>query len=205
MTTPSTKSFVEVSDIRDSVVLLKDGSLRSVVEVESINFELKSNDEQVAVLRGFQDFLNSIDFPLQIIINSRRLDIKPYLTELATLEGGLSNELLKVQLGEYTRFITMLSELAHIMTKRFFLVIPYYQIEAPGVAAAGVKDRLKGFFGGSKRVDGLSDELVKQYQGYLEQRISVILSGLSPLGIEGKVLGHDELIAIYKDYYGNTV
>jgi hypothetical protein len=157
----------------------------------------------VGVLRGFQDFLNSIDFPLQIIINSRRLDIKPYLAELATLEGILTNELLKVQLGEYTRFITMLSELAHIMTKRFFLVIPYYQIEAPGVAAAGIKDRIKSMFGGAKLAGGFSDELVKQYQGYLEQRISVVLSGLSPLGVEGNILGHDELLAIYKEYYGN--
>ncbi|MDP2932980.1 MAG: hypothetical protein Q8N81_02510, partial [bacterium] len=85
----TTKDFVQIAEIRDTVLALKDGSLRSVVEIGSINFELKSADEQVAIIQGFQNFINSLDFPLQIVVNSRKLDIEPYLRSLEGLIESL--------------------------------------------------------------------------------------------------------------------
>lgn len=122
----TTRNFVEIAEIKDSVVVLKDGSLRSVVEVGSMNFELKSPDEQTAIITAFQDFLNSIDFSLQIVINSRRLDIKPYLNYLETLSQSIEHELLKIQAIEYSRFVKGLTELANIMSKKVLHRSPFY-------------------------------------------------------------------------------
>src|SRR5216684_154724 len=93
----STTEFIEISEIRDTAVILKNGSLRALLEVSSLNFELKSDDEKTAIITAFQDFLNAVDFPLQIAVNSRKLDVKPYLASLETLSAGLDNELLKIQ------------------------------------------------------------------------------------------------------------
>ncbi len=97
----NTSSFVDISEIRDTVLVLKNGSLRSIVEVSSVNFELKSTDEQAAIIQAFQNFINSTDFPLQIAIASRKLDIGPYLKSLEGLIENQTGELLKIQAIEY--------------------------------------------------------------------------------------------------------
>lgn len=200
-TPSSTVQFVDIADVRDILVLLKDGSLRAVIEVESVNFDLKSNDEQIGILRGYQDFLNALDFPLQIVINSRKLDITGYLALLDAAGQQQTNELLQTQVTEYSRFIKGLSELANIMTKRFFVIVPYYAIEETKTQGNGIGGKLKALFGSAKTTTVLNDENVAKYREKIEQRISVVMAGLNPLGVQTRILQQEELLNMYYGYY----
>src|SRR3989338_7274279 len=144
MPNQSTEQLVPVADIREGVVILKNGSLRMILEVSSINFELRSANEQIAILQGFQKFLNSTDFPIQIVVSSRELDIEAYLKTVDQIAESAESELMKIQASEYSRFIKELSSLSNIMSKRFFLVIPFYIYETPKVT--GLIQSLKGMF-----------------------------------------------------------
>ena len=206
MATPkqSTKDFVEIADIRDTVVVLKGGSLRSVLEVNSMNFELKSADEQTAVIRAFQNFLNSIDFPLQIAVSSRRLDVGPYLKSLDILTASISNELMKIQSVEYSRFIRGLTELANIMSKKFYIVVPLYVVETmaqTGGTATGFFGAIKSAVNPSKFVKTLTDQELENFKIQLTQRIQFLMDGISGLGLEGRALNKDELLNLYYSYY----
>ncbi len=199
----STKDFVEIADVRDNIVILKNGSLRSVIEVSSINFELKSVDEQTAIVQAFQNFLNSIDFPLQIAISSRKLDIEPYLKSLDLLAQNIPSELLKIQAVEYTRFIKGLTELSNIMSKKFYISAPLYLTETVGTGSqkTGIFDAFRSVISPSKFVKTLTDEELMNYKTQLEQRIQFIMGGISGLGIETRVLNKDELMNFYYSYY----
>ena len=199
--TQSTKDFVQIAEIRDTVLALKDGSLRSVIEISSINFELKSADEQTAIIQGFQSFLNSIDFPLQIIVNSRKLNIGPYLKSLEGLTESLKNELLKIQAAEYVRFIKGLTELTNIMAKKFYIVVPFHVIEAASPTKAGFFGALKSAVSPSKFVKALTEEELENYKSQIGQRIGVIVEGLSGLGLQTKTLAGDQLMNLFYSYY----
>ncbi|MEK7603662.1 MAG: hypothetical protein AAB461_00900, partial [Patescibacteria group bacterium] len=131
MPNQSTEQLVPISDIREGVVILKNGSLCMVLEASAINFELRSNDEQVAILQNFQNFINSVDFPLQIVVSSRRLKIEEYIKTVDGIAESTENELLKIQTMEYSRFVKELSSLSNIMTKKFYIVISFYVYETP--------------------------------------------------------------------------
>lgn len=199
MAIQSTKQLVEVADIRDNVVFLKNGSLRAVIEVSATNFELKSEAEQVAILRNFQNFLNSIDFPLQMVITSRKLDINEYLKLVDAATSELSNELLKIQAGEYSKFVKELSDLANIMTKKFYIVVPFYVFEAP--SKTGILKSLTSVFKPSTAVKQITDEQFKTYQGQLLQRVELALDSLIGVGVKAKILEKDELMKIYYEIY----
>src|ERR1035437_5481300 len=121
----ATQDFVPIKEIRDGVVILKDGSMRSILLASSINFALKSADEQQAVLMQFQDFLNALDFSVQIFIQSRRLDIRPYIALLEQRYKEQATDLMKLQTREYIEFIKNFTESVSIMTKSFFVIVPY--------------------------------------------------------------------------------
>lgn len=199
----STKDFVEIADIRETVAILKDGSLRSVIEVGSMNFELKSVDEQTAIISAFQNFINSVDFPLQISVNSRKLDIKPYLESLDALTLSITNELMKIQATEYTRFIRGLTELANIMSKKFYIVVPLHVVETVGLGEQ--KTSIFQAFGSvvspKKFAKTLTDQELETYKLQLNQRIQFARDSISGLGIETKILGKEELTNLYYSYY----
>lgn len=197
---PNTSDFIDIADIRDTLLILKNGSLRSLVEVSSMNFELKSNDEQVAIIQAFQNFINSIDFPLQIVIRSSKLDINPYLKSLGELMDQQPNELLRIQVTEYTRFVGGLTELANIMSKKFYIVIPFYAVEAPKTKA-GVLDTVKSLFAPSKFIRSLSDEELENYKVQINQRVDVVMAGIGGLGLESKLLNREELLNLFYTYY----
>ena len=197
----STKDFVQIADIRDTAVILKDGSLRSIVEVGSMNFELKSTDEQMAIIQHFQNFLNSIDFPVQILVSSRKLDINPYLKSLEELTVNLKNELLKIQAAEYTRFIKGLTELANIMAKKFYVIVSFYPVEVVAPTKKSFLGAFKSVVSPSKFIKTLSDEELENYKTQLNQRIGIIIEGLSGLGIETRILAGDELKNLFYSYY----
>ncbi len=197
----NTTQFIDIADIQQELVLLKNNSLRAVVEVRSVNFDLKSNDEQIGIIRGFQDFLNALDFPLQIAVQSRKLDIKNYLDSLSRIEVQQFNDLLRLQIKEYQRFIKGLAELANIMRKRFFVVVPYYEIESVKEQSKGIGAKLKSLFAASQPSQKLTKEIIEKYRPQLEQRIGVIIGGLGPLGLQGKILNEAELTQLYYGYY----
>lgn len=189
----STQEFVPIKEIRDGVVILKDGSLRLVLIASSINFYLKSPDEQMGILTQYQDFLNSLDFSIQIAMESRRLDIKPYIETLEKQLKDQTNDLIKLQTREYIEFIKNFTETVNIMTKSFFVVVPYEL--AIINTNIGILGRLFG-----KKNEQQSEESLKQFQEHktqIEQRASVVEQGLNRLGIRVAQLGTEELVELY--------
>ncbi|MEK7478145.1 MAG: hypothetical protein AAB645_02140, partial [Patescibacteria group bacterium] len=189
------QDFVPIKEIRDGVAILKDGSLRMVLIASSINFALKSPDEQMGILMQYQDFLNSLDFSVQIVLESRRLDINPYLKTLEDRLKEQSNDLIKVQTREYIAFIKNFTESVNIMTKSFFIVIPYEVT----ILQAGSGSFLSKLIGRGKD-SGYSEEVLKQFQEHktqLEQRAQVVEQGLSRSGIRIAQLGTEELVELY--------
>jgi uncharacterized small protein (DUF1192 family) len=196
----STEQFVEIEEIRGPVVILKDGSLRVIVEAMSVNFELKGEDEKISIIRGFQGFLNSVDFPIQIVIDSRKLDIANYIASLETMVQRLNNELLKVHATDYLRFVRGLADLTNVVSKRFYIVIPYYSSELTK-GKEGILNKVTGIFGSKKKDKGISDENLQKYVVQLEQRVAVIRNGIEAIGVKTKVLEQDALASVFYSYY----
>ncbi len=199
MAVQSTKQLVDVADIVDNVVLLKNGSLRAVIEVSAINFELRSEGEQIAILQNFQRFVNSTDFPLQIVINSRKLNIDEYLKLIEQSSNDLTNELLKIQADEYGKFIKELSDLSNIMSKKFYIVVPFYVFEAP--SKAGITQSIKSIFKPSTVAKQLTPEQLETYKSQLLQRTELIFDGLIGLGLKTKLLEKDDLMNLFYGLY----
>ncbi len=189
----SAQDFVPIREIRDGVAILKDGSMRAVLLASSINFALKSHDEQQSIIFQFQNFLNSLNFSLQIYSQSRRLDIRPYI---ALLEERLHNQvgdLMKMQTREYIEFIQSFTDSTNIMTKSFFVVVPYAQ------TILGSSKIKSGMFSKKskeeKKLEQESDFEEKKSQ--LQQRIEVVEQGLVRCGVRVALLGTEELIELF--------
>ncbi len=197
-TNSATKAFVEIENIVENVVILRNGALRAVLEVTSMNFDLKSADEQQGVIQGFQGFLNTIDFPLQIVTQSRKLDINRYLGTVRELIEKTDNELMRVQAEEYGRFVQGLSDLANIMTKKFYVVVPYY---GGPVAAKGIMDKIKSFFSKSHVSSAKAGVEFEKNRNQLNERVDVIANAISGIGVTAKVLNQQELMNLYYGYY----
>ena len=195
MSAPSkaAQDFVPVREIRDGIIILKDGSMRAVVMASSINFALKSSDEQQGVIMQFQTFLNGLDFSVQIAIQSRELDIRPYI---AMLEGRYKNEvgdLMKIQIREYIQFIKNFVDQTSIMTKTFFVVIPF----SPG-ALNPSSSPLRQLAGGSKKTNTtMKGDRFEEYRTQIEQRIGTVSQGLSRCGIRTVQLGTEEVVELF--------
>ena len=203
VTANSTQDFVEVADVRESVVVLKNGSLRSIVEVGSMNFELKSQDERVAIVMAFQEFLNSIDFSLQIVVNSRKLNIAPYLVYLDSLTQNIEHELLKIQATEYSRFVKGLTELANIMSKKFYVVVPFVPsaIGAASQKSGGIFEGIKNIIRPPRMLATLSEEEFQTYKTQIDQRVDLVISGISRLGIQARPLEKEGLTNLFQALY----
>jgi hypothetical protein len=190
--TKSTQSFVPVKEVRNGVIILKDGGYRGVLMCSSINFSLKSEDEQRAIIGGFQTFLNTLDFSVEIVAHSRKMDIRPYLALLQQRMSAQTSELMQIQLREYMAFIENFIEGSEIMTKIFYVVIPY----TPG-AISGVRPDLP-FFGGQKSGSekAASTDGFEEHRVQLEQRMSLAASGLQASGLRAVALGTEEIIEL---------
>lgn len=186
----STQNFVPVRDIKDGIVTLKDGQMVMILLASSINFALKSTDEQTAILRQFQSFLNTIDFSLQIYIQSRRLDINPYLEQLAAREPEQDNDLMRIQLREYMDFVRTFTNEVDVMSKNFFVVIPYSPL------AVDIKSNFSSIIGKPKS-ETHTTERFAEHRTQLEQRLSVVEQGLNRVGVRTAVLQNDELVELY--------
>lgn len=189
----TSQKFVPLRDIKDNVVILKNGQMNMVLLASSINFALKSIDEQEAILRQFQTFLNTIDFSVQFYIQSRRLNIQPYLDMLGGREEKQDNDLMKIQLREYMQFIKTFTTEVEVMSKSFFIVVPYTPV------AANLQNNLEGFkdlIGGKKDVY-FDDKNFMEHKLQLEQRVSLVEQGLSGIGVRTILLQSEELVELY--------
>lgn len=189
-TKKTTQDFVPVQNIRDNVVQLKDGRMCMVLLASSINFALKSLDEQRAILGQFQSFINTIDFSLQFYTQSRRLDISPYLELLRKREPLQDNDLMKVQLREYMKFVETFTTEVDVMSKNFFVVIPY----SPRALAVG--KGLGSLFGKNKTA-GEEATTFEENRLQLEQRASLVEQGLNRIGVKTIVLENEALVELY--------
>ena len=203
MAVQSTKNLVDIADIVDNVVILKNGSLRTVIEVSSINFELRSEGEQMAILQNFQRLLNSTDFPLQIVVNSRKLDIEDYVKLIDKSTESLTSELLKIQAAEYSKFIKELADLSNIMSKKFYIVVPFYVFETP--SKTGIMDSIKSIIKPSGVVKQIKPEQLETYRNQLMQRVELVFDGLVGLGLKTRLLEGPELMNLYYGLYNPGV
>ncbi len=194
----ATQEFVPIKEVREGTIVLKDGGLRAILAVSSVNLSLKSADEQVATINQFQSFLNSLDFPTQIVIQSRRLDIRPYLLTLEAKMKEQTEPLLKLQTAGYMSFIREFTEAVSIMRKYFYVVVPYDE------AALSAK---KGFLGGllgntrqaPKRPSGQSaeDASFEEKRTQLDERVNVIAGGLESCGSRTERLKTEAVIELF--------
>lgn len=190
----ATQDFVPIKEIRDGVVVLKDGEIRGVVLANSTNLSLKSSEEQKATIMQFQTFLNTLDFPIQISVQSRKLDIRPYLLLLENRMKVQNEPLLKLQTKEYIGFIKDFTDSTNIMTKSFFIVVPYTHKQITG--DSGI---FKGLFSKkNKQAEKAEKEIdFEEKRSQLEQRVSVIEQGLARCGIKAIQLGTEEIIEVF--------
>ncbi|MBU4204696.1 hypothetical protein KKE19_00900 [Patescibacteria group bacterium] len=195
----STQDFLEVQDIREGILILKNQGLRGVLMVSSLNFALKSDDEQTAIIYAFQNFLNSLDFSCQIIIQSRNINITPYLDELKDLEERQTSELLKEQTASYREFIKQLVQGDTIMTKNFYTVVPYTLMEALGVRGMTKKFGLSKLFGKKDKqpANTMTDADFQRCKTQLWQRMEFLAMGLRRCGLEAIPLTTAELIELF--------
>lgn len=194
----STQDFLEIKDIKEGVLLLKNNELRGVMMVSSINFALKSEEEKDAIIYGFQSFLNSLDFHCQIIVQSRRLNITPYIEKLKELEEKQKNELLKIQIAEYREFIRNLTIGSQIMNKNFFIVVPYRLGELLGVKAIA---RTSFIQIGTQKEVGLSDEDFQRCKAQLYSRMEYVAAGLRRCQLKAVPLNTIELIELFWSWH----
>lgn len=195
------QDFVPIKEIRDGVVILKDGTIRMLLMASSVNLALKSADEQQAVLMQFQSFLNSLEFSTQIFIQSRRLDIRPYLVLLDERLKAEVNDLLKIQIREYMGFVKTIAQSTNIMSKMFVIVVPYAPPKSVTATTSSSPGLLGGIFG-KKKEEGTAPsqsavEAFEEARTQLEQRAGIISQGLSRTGVRVVALGTEELTELY--------
>ena len=195
----ASQEFLAVDTIRDGVLILRDGGYRIILMASAFNFALKAPEEQDAIISQYQNFLNAIDFPLQIMIQSRKLNIEPYLATIRELEKAQENELLKIQTSEYVDFVRDFVELSNIMAKNFYIVVPF----TPSLAeSSGASSFMGSLFGGKKKQVGTAeDQSFTEYKTQLLQRVDSIQLGLQRFGVRSVVLKTEELIELFYGFY----
>lgn len=193
----STQKYIDISEIKRDCLVLNDGTLRAVILVSSINFGLKSQEEQTAVIQAYVQFLNSLGHPIQIVVQSRKLNIQPHIEDLREKMRNQTNELLKSQMADYIDFLQELVKLGQIMTKKFYIVVPYnpagdkrrgFLARLSEVLSAGVSIRLKR-------------ERFERYREALFRRVDNVISALSSMGLKAVPLDTQSLIELFYNSY----
>jgi len=190
-----TQSFVPIQEVRDGIIILKDGSMRAILMTSSVNFALKSEEEQKSIIYQFQNFLNSLNFDMQIFVQSRNLDIRPYVSLLQDRLKVQTDDLMKIQIKEYILFVKSFTEQANIMTKRFFIFVPYTP-----VSVNLTKVKTGGFFGAKKTTqeeNKIISDAFAESRTQIAQRIDVILSGVARTGVRAVQLQTEEVIEVF--------
>lgn len=192
----TTQEFVQMAAVKGGTLILKSGEFRRIIMCSSLNFALKSEKEQTALISGYQNFLNSLDFPVQIVIQSRRADLKPYLDDLKRRLQSQQNELVAFQMSSYIEFVSRLLEIANIMRKRFFVVVPYTPV---GVK----KETLVGKVSHPAQTPKIkiSPEQWTKIEEELNKRVGVAQNYLQSLGIKTALLSTQQIIELFYGIY----
>lgn len=198
-----TQRYLDIAEIRENCVVMKDGTLRAVLMVSSINFALKSEDEQQAIIQGYMQFLNGLEHPLQIVIQSRKMNIDGYMLRLKEQEEKIGNELLKTQIRDYMSFVKELVELGEIMQKRFFVVIPLDPLEG-SEKGKGFLSKVSGALSPAKILK-LDQKRFRERHEALMQRASTVAGGLSSMSLQVALLDTQGLIELYYTSYNPDV
>ena len=197
----STQKYLPFSEIKNDIVIMPDGSMRSVLLVSSVNFALKSEDEQNALVQGYVQFLNAFDFTMQIVVQSRRLRIDEYLDRVKEKEKKQKNELLRIQTGEYRRYVAELVKLGNIMTKKFYIVIPYHPLA----------DKKRGILARALEIVKptttlrMSQERFQERRRELLKRVEHVQASLNSMGVLSVSLDTQSLIELYYNTYNPSV
>ena len=198
---PSAQRFLAVSEIKQDTLVMKDGTMRAILLVSSINFALKNEDEQNAIVSSYVNFLNTLDFPLQVVVQSRELYIKPYLQDLLKREREQTNELLRTQIADYRSFISELVEMGEIMSKNFYVVVPYDPLSNK---QKSFWVRFSEVFNPVRTVKLKADRFTKRKYD-LEQRLRQVESGLRGIGLEVVRLDTQSLVEVLYATYNPDV
>ncbi len=202
----TTQRYLPFSEIRDNLVLMKDGSSRMVVRVQALNFNLKSEEEQDAIIHAYQRFLNSLRFPIQIVVRSLKVDIESYILKLKNLAVKQTNSLLQEQTYQYISFLSNLIDLAQIMRKDFYIVVPYDGDEGKSVRDLSVFGIFQNFWSALSQEESVSSIREKRRsadrlkKANLE-RVQTIRSSLESIGLKAHVVEKDELVRLFIAYY----
>ena len=196
------QQFLAIDSIREDVIVLKDGGLRVVLMCSSFNFALKSTDEQDAIIFQYQNFLNTLDFPLQFVLQSRRINIEPYLEALGERQREEESELLKIQIGEYIEFIKTFVASTNIMSKAFYVVVPF---NPAMIEKTGLLSKFTSLWGGAQTNGTAMDQRsFEERKHQVSQRVDTVIEGLQRFGIRSAPLNTEELIELFYGLYNPT-
>ncbi len=197
----STQNTLLINEIRDGVVIMSDGSYRSVVMLKSINFDLMSPQEREAVEYSYQGFLNSLYFPVQIFVRSQKVDLGPYIEKLDKIRGEHDNMLLAMLMDDYINFMDNLAAQTNIMDKKFYVVIPFFPNVDTQKAVQASKSLFSGLFGQKEQAITINEGDLEAAKTELRNRVQAVLNGLMQCGVQGLPLDTQELIELYYDAY----
>ncbi len=192
-----TQQFVDIKEVRNGVLYLKQGGMRKILIVSGVNFDLKSEAEQTAILNSFQNFINTIDFPVQFFVHSRKVNIEAYLDKMRERGEKEDNELLKIQIGEYIEFIRSFVEQNAIINKTFFVIVPYESTTA-AAPSAGV---LSGILSRPAAADVQKQQSEHAALDQLELRVNEIADGIGQIGLRVTPLSDEEIIELFYNLY----
>lgn len=197
----SAQNSLQFAEIRDGMAIMTDGSFRAIVACQSINFDLMSSREREGVEYSYQNFLNSLKHPVQILVRSQRVDIAPYIDKLAALRRDEDNMLLTVLMDDYINFIDILAQEANIMDKSFYIVVPFF----PEGDLANLKGQAKGFFGklfsSAPKVTTIDAQSYEKAQTEINNRVEGVISGLFAMGVHSVRLNTTEISELYYNFY----
>lgn len=200
----STQNVLQIAEIRDGIVIMNDGSFRSVVMVKSINFDLMSPEERESVEFSYQGFLNSLYFPIQISIQSHKVDLRPYIEKLDKIRSEHDNMLLALLMDDYVAYMDQLSQQTNIMDKKFYIVIPYFATADLQQALTSTKNffgDLGAIFSNKQQHVTINEPDLEKAKAELRNRVQAVLSSLMQCGVQGLPLDTQELIELYYDVY----
>lgn len=191
----STQKFLPISSIEQDVVILKSGGIRVVMRAHPINFDLKSETEQNAIVYGYQSFLNSLQFPIQIVVRSRRLDLERYLVKLQSQTKDITNNLLRIQAQDYIDFTRRLIQIANIMSKEFYCIVGYERVITS-------RNPITNLIGGKKTTGAkLSEQELVTFRQEVFDRAATVAAGLNHIGVKSELLNTQQLIELFYQIY----
>ncbi len=200
----STQNNLQIAEIRDGIVIMNDGSYRSVIMVKSINFDLMSPQEREGVEYSYQGFLNSLYFPIQIFVRSQKVDLRPYIEKLDKIRSEHDNMLLALLMEDYIDYIDQMAAQTNIMDKNFYVTIPFFPVlesTKPLASSKGLLDGMVKLFSNAKTHVVINEKKLEDAKAELRNRVQSVLSGLLQCGVQGLPLDTQELIELYYDTY----